>query len=67
MLKALCLGASACLVGRAYAYGLMAAGGVGVARAIAILKADLERTMALLGCGAVKDLDGSFVDVPKSW
>jgi L-lactate dehydrogenase (cytochrome) len=45
----------------------MAAGGVGVARAIAMLKADLERTMALLGCGAVKDLDGSFVDVPKSW
>jgi L-lactate dehydrogenase (cytochrome) len=67
MLKALCMGASACLVGRAYAYGLMAAGGVGVARAIAILKADLERTMALLGCGSVRDLDGSFVDVPKYW
>jgi isopentenyl diphosphate isomerase/L-lactate dehydrogenase-like FMN-dependent dehydrogenase len=45
----------------------MAAGGVGVARVIAILKADLERTMALLGCGAIKDLDGSLVDVPKSW
>jgi L-lactate dehydrogenase (cytochrome) len=67
ILKALCMGARACLVGRAYAYGLMAAGGVGVARAIAILKADLERTMALLGCGSVRDLDGSFVDVPKSW
>jgi L-lactate dehydrogenase (cytochrome) len=67
MLKALCMGASACLVGRAYAYGLMAAGGVGVARAIAILKADLERTMALLGCGSIRDLDGSFVDVPKDW
>jgi L-lactate dehydrogenase (cytochrome) len=67
MLKALCLGASACLVGRAYAYGLMAAGGAGVARAIALLKADLERTMALLGCGAVKDLDDSLVDVPKTW
>ena len=67
MLKALCMGASACLVGRAYAYGLMAAGGIGVARAIAMLKADLERTMALLGCGAVRDLDGSFVDVPTSW
>ena len=67
ILKALCMGASACLVGRAYAYGLMAAGGVGVARAIAMLKADLERTMALLGCGSIRDLDGSFVDVPKSW
>ncbi|MGE3541653.1 MAG: alpha-hydroxy acid oxidase [Candidatus Tectimicrobiota bacterium] len=67
ILKALCMGASACLVGRAYAYGLMAAGGAGVARAITILKADLERTMALLGCSAVKDLDGSFIDVPRSW
>jgi len=67
ILKALCMGASACLVGRAYAYGLMAAGGAGVARAIAMLKADLERTMALLGCGSVRELDGSFIDVPKSW
>lgn len=67
MLKALCMGASACLVGRAYAYGLMAAGGLGVARAVALLKADLERTVALLGCGSVRDLDGSFVDVPKGW
>jgi len=67
ILKALCMGASACLVGRAYAYGLMAAGGAGVARAIAMLKADLERTMALLGCDTVRELDGSFVDVPKHW
>jgi len=67
ILKALCMGASACLVGRAYAYGLMAAGSAGVARAIAILKADLERTMALLGCSSVRDLDGSFVDVPQDW
>lgn len=67
MLKAICMGANACLVGRAYAYGLMAAGGAGVARAIAMLKADLERTMALLGCCSVRDLDGSFVDVPKDW
>jgi L-lactate dehydrogenase (cytochrome) len=66
MLKALCMGARACLVGRAYAYGLMAAGGMGVARAIALLKADLERTLALLGCGAIRELDGSLVDVPKA-
>jgi L-lactate dehydrogenase (cytochrome) len=67
ILKAIAMGACACLVGRAYAYGLMAAGGVGVARAIAMLKADLERTMALLGCDSIRDLDGSFVDVPKYW
>ena len=66
ILKALCMGANACLVGRAYAYGLMAAGGMGVARAIAMLKADLERTMALLGCGSIRELDGSLVDVPKA-
>jgi len=67
IVKALCMGAKAVLVGRAYAYGLAAAGQVGVAKAIAILKADLERTLVLLGCASVRDLDGSFVDVPKSW
>jgi L-lactate dehydrogenase (cytochrome) len=41
-------------------------GGAGAARAIAMLKADLERTMALLGCGAIRELDGSLVDVPKA-
>jgi L-lactate dehydrogenase (cytochrome) len=45
---------------------VLAAGGMGVARAIAMLKADLERTMALLGCGAIRELDGSLVDVPKA-
>ncbi len=65
--KALCLGARAVLVGRAYAYGLGAAGGEGVARAIAILRSDLVRTMKLLGCGSVADLDASYVDVPAEW
>jgi len=45
----------------------MATGGVGVARTIALLKADLERPMGLLGCGAVRELDGSFVAVAKDW
>ena len=40
VVKALCLGARAVLIGRAYAYGLGAAGGAGVARAIEILQAD---------------------------
>src|SRR6266581_2634626 len=64
IIKALCLGARAVLVGRAYAYGLGAAGGAGVARAIDILRADLVRTMKLLGCASVRDLDRSFVDIP---
>jgi len=65
--KALCLGARAVLVGRAYAYGLGAAGGPGVARAIEILRTDLVRTLKLLGCASVADLDRSYVDVPFDW
>ncbi|HXN41147.1 MAG TPA: alpha-hydroxy acid oxidase, partial [Myxococcaceae bacterium] len=45
IVKALCLGARVVLVGRAYAYGLGAAGEAGVARAIEILRADLVRTL----------------------
>jgi L-lactate dehydrogenase (cytochrome) len=65
--KALCLGARAVLVGRAYAYGLGAAGGAGVTRAIDILRTDLVRTMKLLGCGSVGELDASYVNVPADW
>lgn len=63
VVKALCLGARAVLIGRAYAYGLGAAGNGGVTRAIDILRADIIRTMKLLGCASVRDLDRSFVDV----
>ena len=62
--KALCLGARAVLVGRAYAYGLGAAGEAGVARAIEILRSDLIRTLKLLGCPSIAQLDRSFVDAP---
>ena len=67
VVKALCLGAKAVLIGRAYAYGLAAAGGPGVARAIEIIKTDVLRTMKLLGCPSVKDLNGSYVTIPDSW
>jgi isopentenyl diphosphate isomerase/L-lactate dehydrogenase-like FMN-dependent dehydrogenase len=67
VVKALCLGARAVLVGRAYAYGLAAAGGPGVARALDILRADIARTMKLLGCRTVGELNDSFVDVPAEW
>ncbi len=62
IVKALCLGARAVLIGRAYAYGLGAAGAAGVARAIDILRTDIVRTMKLLGCASVRDLDRSFVN-----
>lgn len=67
IVKALCLGARAVLVGRAYAYGLGAAGQAGVARAIEILRADLVRTLKLLGCPSVAKLGRSFLEVPKAW
>src|SRR5216110_790945 len=67
IVKALCLGARAVMVGRGYAYGLGAAGGAGVARAIDILRSDLVRTLKLLGCASVTDLDRSYVDVPADW
>ena len=61
VVKALALGARAVLIGRAYAYGLGAAGGAGVTRAIDILRDDIIRTMKLLGCASVRELDRSFV------
>ncbi|HUK48086.1 MAG TPA: alpha-hydroxy acid oxidase [Terriglobales bacterium] len=67
IVKALCLGARAVLFGRAYAYGLAAGGHAGVARAIQILKNDVERTMRLLGCSSIKDLNPSYVTYPKDW
>jgi L-lactate dehydrogenase (cytochrome) len=67
IVKALCLGARAVLCGRAYAYGLAAAGEAGVDRAIQILRTDLERTLRLLGCPSVAAMDRSYVNVPKSW
>ncbi|MGA8476470.1 MAG: alpha-hydroxy acid oxidase [Chthoniobacterales bacterium] len=67
IVKAVCLGARAVLIGRAYAYGLGAAGGPGVTRALEILRADVERTLKLLGCSSIAALDGSYVDVPANW
>jgi isopentenyl diphosphate isomerase/L-lactate dehydrogenase-like FMN-dependent dehydrogenase len=67
IVKALCLGARAVLIGRAYAYGLAAGGEAGVARAIEILRADMVRTLKLLGCPSIGELDASFVDVPDGW
>jgi L-lactate dehydrogenase (cytochrome) len=67
VVKALAMGARAVLIGRAYAYGLAAAGGPGVRRAIDILRTDIVRTLQLLGVNSTAALDGSSVDVPASW
>jgi L-lactate dehydrogenase (cytochrome) len=65
IVKAICLGARAVLIGRAYSYGLAAAGEEGVTRAIEILRTDLLRTMALLGCPSLGALDRSMINVPR--
>jgi isopentenyl diphosphate isomerase/L-lactate dehydrogenase-like FMN-dependent dehydrogenase len=63
VVKALCLGARAVLVGRAYAYGLGAAGGAGVARAIEILRSEIVRTLRLLGCHDTGGLNQSYIEL----
>jgi isopentenyl diphosphate isomerase/L-lactate dehydrogenase-like FMN-dependent dehydrogenase len=67
IVKALCLGARAVLIGRAYGYAMAAAGAPGVTAALSILRTDLVRTLMLLGCRSVGALDASFVQVPRDW
>jgi len=67
IVKAICMGARAVLVGRAYAYGLAAAGLEGVRRALDILRTDVERTLRLLGCPSIGELDPSYVEYPCEW
>jgi L-lactate dehydrogenase (cytochrome) len=55
--RALALGAHACMSGRAYIYGLGAGGEAGVARAIEIMRNELDITMALMGVSNVDDID----------
>lgn len=67
IVKAICMGARAVLIGRAYAYGLAAAGESGVARALEILREDVDRTLRLLGCPSVLDLSSGYVEYPPEW
>ena len=64
IVAALALGANSTLVGRAYLYGLMAAGERGVDRVAEILTGEIRRTMALLGAVAVTDLSERHVRMP---
>jgi L-lactate dehydrogenase (cytochrome) len=61
ILRALALGARACMIGRSYIYGLGAGGEQGVARAIEILKAELDVSMALTGSRRVREIDRGIV------
>src|SRR4029079_978572 len=57
MMRALVLGARSCLVGRAYTFGLGAGGEAGVARAIEIIRKELDVTMALTGVRSISEID----------
>jgi len=57
VVRALALGARSCMIGRAYVYGLGAGGQAGVAKAIEILRNELDVTLALTGTKSVRDID----------
>jgi L-lactate dehydrogenase (cytochrome) len=61
IVTALALGARACMIGRAYLYGLATAGERGVDHAIALLAAELRRSMQLVGARTVAELEPSMV------
>ncbi|MDQ6695984.1 MAG: alpha-hydroxy-acid oxidizing protein [Actinomycetota bacterium] len=65
ILKAVAAGATAAMAGRAYLYGLGAAGERGVDRVLDWFRADLVRTMSLLGAGTTAQLDRDLLDLPK--
>jgi L-lactate dehydrogenase (cytochrome) len=61
IIKALALGATACMIGRPFLFGLAAGGEAGVARTMEILRTELERSMRLLGCTDVHQLNRSYL------
>ncbi|MCA1646080.1 MAG: alpha-hydroxy-acid oxidizing protein [Chloroflexi bacterium] len=67
VVKALALGARACLIGRPYLYGLGAAGQPGIELSIALIRAEIDRAQALLGRPTLADLDRRTVRLPASW
>ncbi len=64
VVKALALGAKAVGIGRPYLYGLAAAGQAGVERALQILQAEFERTLALIGCPDIRELHPGLLRLP---
>ncbi|MBI2799338.1 MAG: alpha-hydroxy-acid oxidizing protein [Gammaproteobacteria bacterium] len=61
VLKALALGARACMVGRSYLFGLGAGGEAGVTKALDILRTEVVRDMALLGTRNVAEITSAYV------
>lgn len=65
VLKALALGARACMVGRPYIYGLSAAGEAGAKRILEIFRTELTRALGQMGVPSVDDLDRSCVETSR--
>lgn len=63
VVKALAAGATACMAGRAYLYGLGAAGERGVDRVLEWFRADIVRTLSLIGVGSIDGLDRSVLEL----
>lgn len=67
VIKAVGLGADAVLIGRAYLYGLLAAGEPGVDRMLQLLQFEIAQTMAWLGVRSLDELDDSLFELPHTW
>ena len=61
VVKALALGANVCSIGRGYLFGLAAGGQQGVEHALGLLRSEVERTMALMGCNSVHKLGSNYI------
>jgi len=61
VLKALARGATACSMGRPYLFGLAAAGQPGVTRVLDLLRAEIERDMALIGCRNIAEISRKHI------
>lgn len=66
VVAALASGARAVLIGRPYLFGLAAAGERGVERVLDILRAEMQRTLVLMGCASVEDLGRDWLEPTTS-
>jgi len=67
VVAALALGARAVMIGRPWAYGLAAAGEVGIASVLDVFRTGIARTLRLLGCPSLDDLGPDFIRLPPGW
>ena len=65
IVKAIAMGASAVMVGRAPLWGVAAAGETGVSRALEILREEIDRVLGQVGCSSLEDLNANFLFPPR--